>query len=231
MRSDPGPALRLTGPSALLVLTGAERPGAATATGLARVHDRTVALHGWRTADTTLRLLRSVAGPPTLRPYSATLHAAQMLEDDAPGTAALCGLARTLLAPGERRRTLARFVVTAAERRLTQAPALPAEDVVALRTVLALAADHPDDAAVLAPLFLGVHEHGAGTVLHLPDGAPLAVVRGHLDLTVSTSAARLAFGGLRNSGDTNGEFTAALRPTSPRRTTSDELRTDAAAAS
>lgn len=204
-------SLPVTAPGPLFVATALAPQDAC------RVHARTdtVLLHGWHSASTTLQLLALVSSPSTVLPYTAALHAARALEPQAPGSAALCGLARTLHLTPSRQRTLVTHARDAADARL-RASNVPPVAARALRALRALADAAPDDSAALAPLFLRLYHLPSGAEARLLADVPTAVVSGHADFTFRS--ADLVMGGLATSaGDLPAvdvaRFTEALRPT------------------
>jgi hypothetical protein len=212
---DKALCVRVAGPGPLVVglpATATGAPNRRTAACTMRVVEDSLLLHGWRSAATALQLLELVAAPSTLLPYSATLHAARGLEAGAPGSAALCGLARTLLVAPRRRAVLAHDVRDRAAHQLAVGGLHPAT-VRALDAVRTLAEATPDDPAVLAPLFLRLYRLPAGAQVRLLDAVPAAVVTGTVELTVAGPGVELTVGGLTaGESDVRG-FTDALRPT------------------
>lgn len=204
------PAIRLVGPGPL-VLAATESQAPPTMPVLTvRALDAVTLLHGWRSADQVLDLLGRVASRATVLTVTAVTHAAQLLEPRAPGSAAMCGLARTLLSPGARRGTLTRDVAAVARSRIAHPSRLPLPEYHALATVVALSRTHPRDAAAAAPLFLELRRLPAGGTLSLLSGSPLMVVRGTVDVTDPADDGRLVVGGL-DPGSDPFAFSRALR--------------------
>lgn len=213
-------ALRLTGTGPLFAARRAADADP-SAPSMLRLVDDTLLLHGWHSADTTVHLLSLVCTAATVLPYSAAVHAARVLEPDAPGSAALCGLARALHTRPHRHAELVGAVRAAAADRLARADTdgLAPVAVRALDTVVRLADTAPDDPAALAPLFLRLYRLPAGAEVRLPDNLPTLVLAGTADLTPGAGV-DLAVGGLDARRGPLGSadvvrFTDALRAAPP----------------
>jgi hypothetical protein len=176
-----------------------------------------VVLHRWRDAATTLGLLDLVRSPATVRPHAAALHAARMLEADAPGSAAMCGLARALLLTPSHAAATVRDVVRAVHAARHPSRRVDRDQALALGAVEVMASRTPDDLAVLAPLFLDVALLAPEARLDLQDGVPALVLTGRVELSVRPECAVVVDGAPH--GDGTGvdvaRLTAAFRAAPP----------------
>lgn len=189
---------RLFGPTPLLVVVPADgpvknsdtRPGVVDLT----THDAMpgptaqaltdcTVLHGWLPAPAVMTLLALLALPTTVRVRAAVEHAALSTDRTAPGSAALCGLARALLSRFASPDRIARDVADRARRLTAGIDPFPLNgSASALHTIVALAADRPDDPGIVAPLFLRPHRLRAGETLPVSYNVPLLLVAGGLEL-------------------------------------------------
>ncbi|WP_088287775.1 hypothetical protein [Kineosporia sp. A_224] len=140
-------------------------------------------LHGWLPAPAVTTLLALLALPTTVRVRAAVEHAARSTDRTAPGSAALCGLARALLSKFASPDRIAHDVADRARRLTAGIDPFPLNgSTSALHTVVALAADRPDDPGIVAPLFLRQHRLRAGETLPVLHHVPLLLVTGGLEL-------------------------------------------------
>jgi len=140
-------------------------------------------LHGWLPAPVVMTLLALLALPTTVRVRAAVEHAARSTDRTAPGSAALCGLARALLSKFASPDRIAHDVADRARRLTAGIDPFPLNgSASALHTVVALAADRPDDPGIVAPLFLRQHRLRAGETLPVCHNVPLLLVSGGLEL-------------------------------------------------
>ena len=136
-------------------------------------------LHGWHDAAATSTFLAALDSPLLHDVPAAVENAARSTDRTAPGTAALCGLARSILA-GAPNLLAVRGDVAARAGRLALAPdaALPAPVLAVMHLVAALAGQAPAAPAVLAPLFLRPRRVQVGETVTLEPGVPVVLVTG-----------------------------------------------------
>lgn len=140
-------------------------------------------LHEWLPAPAVMTLLALLALPTTVRVRAAVEHSARTTDRTAPGSAALCGLARALLSKFASPDRIAHDVAERARRLIAGIdPFLLNGSASALHTVVALAADRPDDPGIVAPLFLRQHRLRAGETLPVLHNVPLLLVTGGFEL-------------------------------------------------
>ncbi|MBI5230794.1 MAG: hypothetical protein HY876_01375 [Coriobacteriales bacterium] len=144
-------------------------------------------LHGWLPAQAVMTLLALLALPTTVRVRAAVEHAARSTDRTAPGSAALCGLARALLSKFASPSRIAHDVAERARRLTVGVDPFPFNgSASALHTVVALATERPDDPGIVAPLFLQQHRLRAGETLPVLHNVPLLLVAGGLELHTAT---------------------------------------------